>query len=83
MPPTIRDIRDKNVIYGPINSKAPDVIRRLESSTDIVAWKCRGTKPNQICILLIPSNDHIIDKVASFEARLAGWAQSLRAYRST
>jgi hypothetical protein len=35
----------------PINAKAPDVIRRLESSTEIAAWKSQGTKPRQICIL--------------------------------
>ena len=58
---------ESKVIHGPINAKSPMQIRRLANSNEGIL---QGQTANQICVLVLLSNDDILDTLADFEARL-------------
>jgi hypothetical protein len=61
---------ESKVIHGPINAKSPMQIRRLANSNEIVPGILQGQTANQICVLVLLSNDDILDTLADFEAQL-------------
>jgi hypothetical protein len=78
-PEAIKDIQQSKFIRGPINTTSPKQVQRLADSSEIVPGTFQGRKPDQICVLVLPSDDDVLGQLAGFEAQLVNPANVLSA----